>query len=144
MQLMLSLAQNCTHDPVDVIVGDWLSEGNMASAVGRKLNLKTSTSRRSVGYETSFLKSLRHALPCLVQHKIRAIANAGGSATEKLKTEVVSMVERCGYKFKVACIEGDEILDKIQHLQNSGVVLDNICTGESLRNWEFDPFYAQW
>lgn len=43
---MARLAANYEKDPVDVLIGDWLSEGNMTTSAGRFAG-KTSISRSS-------------------------------------------------------------------------------------------------
>lgn len=36
---MKRLANNCDHDPIDVIMGDWLSEANMTTSAGRMFGM---------------------------------------------------------------------------------------------------------
>jgi hypothetical protein len=35
---MTLLASNCGSDPVDVLVGDWMSEGNMTGRANARVN----------------------------------------------------------------------------------------------------------
>jgi len=35
---MTLLAKNYENDPIDVLVGDWMSEGNMTVRAGTKIN----------------------------------------------------------------------------------------------------------
>jgi Acyclic terpene utilisation family protein AtuA len=43
---MAMFAHNYPNDPVDVIIGDWMSEANMTSAAGRKTDSKKPVSER--------------------------------------------------------------------------------------------------
>ncbi|KAH8807497.1 hypothetical protein F5884DRAFT_880589 [Xylogone sp. PMI_703] len=133
---LADLAANCDHDPVDVIVGDWLSEANMTKSAGR---LKTGS---GLAYELSFIEALSPALRDLAKYGIKVVVNAGASDTLGLYNIVLKLVERFKLPLKVAWIEGDSVLDVIQKEQRNGVTFQSICTGEKLVDWKFDPIYA--
>jgi hypothetical protein len=42
----------------------------------------------------------------------------------------------------VAWIEGDEVLDTVNKLRESGSAFESLCTGETLKDWKFEPIYA--
>lgn len=135
---MTMLAANCAHDPVDVIMGDWMSEANMTSRAALK------TDNGGEAYEPTFIESLEPALPHIAKHHIKIAVNAGASDTALLHKVVTEMVKAQGLSLKVAWISGDEVLPAVQKAQREGnSTFENICTGEKLDAWKFEPIYAQ-
>ncbi|KAK4544962.1 hypothetical protein LTR36_003867 [Oleoguttula mirabilis] len=113
-------------------MGDWLSEANMTSRADNG------------GYEPTFLESLEPALPHIAKYRIKVAANAGASDTALLHKAVTEMVRAKGLDLKVAWISGDEVLPAVQKAQREGkCMFENICTGEKLDEWKFEPIYAQ-
>ncbi|KAF1999034.1 DUF1446-domain-containing protein [Amniculicola lignicola CBS 123094] len=132
------LASNHPNDPIDVLVGDWMSEGNMTVRAGTKFAGAVDA------YEPTFLEALDPALPYIAKYRIKLAVNAGAADTRKLYEVVKGMVEKKGLGLKVAWIEGDEVLDKVvEKMKNEEDAFENICTGEKLGDWEFKPIYAQ-
>ncbi|KAK5162704.1 hypothetical protein LTR04_003070 [Oleoguttula sp. CCFEE 6159] len=135
---MRALAANCPNDPIDVIIGDWMSEANMTSRAASK------TDNVGEAYEPTFLEALEPALPRIARHGIKVAVNAGASDTELLHSVVTKMVASKGLKLKVAWISGDEVLPAVREAQKAHVsTFENICTGEVLNSWKFEPIYAQ-
>ncbi|OQE04963.1 hypothetical protein PENVUL_c028G03249 [Penicillium vulpinum] len=88
--------QVCNSDSqFDVLIGDWLSEGNMPSSVTRKL------SGTAAGYETSFLTALTPALPAIARKGIKVIVNAGASDPQGLFNEVRNLLQEKNLSLKV-------------------------------------------
>lgn len=95
-------------------------------------------------YEPTFLEALEPALPHIAKHGIKVAVNAGASDTKKLHEVVVNMVAAKGLSLSVAWISGDEVLPQIMDAQKRGEShFENICTGQSLKDWKFEPIYAQ-
>jgi hypothetical protein len=135
---MLSFASNYPNDPVDVIIGDWMSEANMTSRAASK------TDASGEAFEPTFLEALIPALPYIAKYNIRVAVNAGASDTEKLFVQVEKLVEERKLGLKVAWISGDEVLPAIKRARKKGQSdFENICTGEKLKDWKFEPIYAQ-
>lgn len=148
------MSQNYPNDPVDVIIGDWMSEANMTVAAGRKTDRAAGTDAGNdpdflsptagVAYEPTFLEALDPALTYIAKHGIKVAVNAGGSDTKLLYNIVLKMLSDKGLKLKVAWIEGDEVLEAISKARASKESkFENICTGEVLDDWKFEPVYAQ-
>jgi hypothetical protein len=54
------------------------------------------------------------------------------------------MVKAKGFDLSVAWISGDEVLPQLLEAQKRGESpFENICTGEKLNDWQFEPIYAQ-
>ncbi|KAF2822831.1 DUF1446-domain-containing protein [Ophiobolus disseminans] len=135
---MTLLASNYENDPIDVLVGDWMSEGNMTGRANAKAN------GQADAYEPTFLEALAPALPHIAKHRIKVAVNAGASDTEKLRDVVAKMVKAKGLDLSVAWISGDEVLPQLLEAQKrGGSPFENICTGEKLEDWQFEPIYAQ-
>lgn len=95
-------------------------------------------------YEPTFLEALEPALPHIAKHGIKVAVNAGASDTKKLHEVVVKMVAAKGLNLAVAWISGDEVLSQLLDAQKRGESLfENICTGQHLDDWQFEPIYAQ-
>ncbi|KAF2745488.1 DUF1446-domain-containing protein [Sporormia fimetaria CBS 119925] len=135
---MALLASNYENDPIDVLTGDWMSEGNMTVRAGSKM------SGNLEAYEPTFLEALEPALPYIAKYRIKVAVNAGAADTEKLHGVVTKMVQKKGLNLSVAWISGDEVLPQLLEAQKRGESpFENICTGEKLDDWKFEPIYAQ-
>lgn len=153
---MRALAANCANDPIDVIIGDWMSEANMTSRGSSKYDQIASTKPNdgaqfppgpagaAASYEPTFLEALEPALPHIAKHGIKVACNAGASDTELLHEAVTSMIKAQGLALKTAWISGDEVLPAVQRARADKLSsFENICTGEQLDDWSFEPIYAQ-
>lgn len=111
---MLSFASNYPTDPVDIIIGDWMSEANMTSRGGSKFD--------AVGeaYQPTFLEALIPALPYIAKYKIKVAVNAGASDTEKLFVKVEKLLEERNLGLKAAWISGDEVLPAVRRARRKG------------------------
>lgn len=148
---MAALAKNYPHDPIDVIINDYMSEANMTTAASRKVSRSTKTTTYSDpgsiadgAFEPSFLEALDPALEDLARHGIKVAVNAGASDTEALYGVVCDMIKRKGLDIPVAWISGDEVLPAIQKGVKQGASnFKSMYTGEVLSEWQFEPIYAQ-
>ncbi|KAK5045786.1 hypothetical protein LTR84_008879 [Exophiala bonariae] len=98
---------------VDAIIGDWLSEVNLAS---RALQLRAGSKG---GYEPGFLYSLRAGLDEYLHYKnqhLRIAVNAGGLNPKGLAEEVQKLLRARGSNKKVAYVVGDNLLSKLEDL----------------------------
>ncbi|KAF7563930.1 hypothetical protein G7046_g209 [Stylonectria norvegica] len=139
---LVELAENAE---VDFIVGDWMSEYNMSSRGTMKASRGDTVlvEGDDAAFEYQFLESLQGALPAIARKSIKLAVNAGASDTEKLYDHVVKLVEEQKLGLKVSWVEGDEVLPALQTCLNEEQELRNITTGQKLRDWEFEPVYAQ-
>ncbi|WPH04395.1 Hypothetical protein R9X50_00728600 [Acrodontium crateriforme] len=154
---MALLAHNHPHDPIDVIIGDWLSEANMTSRAALAVDSapsKDSTSSFSIpsasgkspgdAYEPSFLEALEPALDDIAKYGIKLAVNAGASATAALHRDVTKMVTAKNLALKIAWISGDDVFATVQQaLKKGDHPFTNICTSEPLAEWRYTPIAAQ-
>ncbi|KAF5656268.1 DUF1446 domain-containing protein [Fusarium circinatum] len=139
-----NLAELAKDADVDFIVGDWLSEYNMAARGMLKAQRSEDPSYDSApAFEQQFVDSFQSALPDLAARKIKMAVNAGACDTELLYQRIQKIVEDSGTELRVAWIEGDEVLDAVQQYVSEGAKLRNITTGQSFLEWGHSPVYAQ-
>lgn len=119
------------HEDVQYIVGDWMSEYNMTTRGGSKVNNQGS----SPEFEDSFVEAIEPALHYLDERKIKVAVNAGGSDTKKLHDTIISLIQAKGLKSKVAWISGDEVYEVVQKAINHGNGFRNLTTGKFLHTW---------
>ncbi|KEF52755.1 uncharacterized protein A1O9_11172 [Exophiala aquamarina CBS 119918] len=136
------------RDDVDFIVGDWMSEYNMASQGSLKASsLMTpnidAKSQAAAAFEVNFLESVEPALEDITRNRIKLAVNAGASDTEKMYDSLVQIIARKKLDLKVGWVEGDEVYDALIKCRDQGYKFRNITTGQFLDSWEFDPIYAQ-
>jgi hypothetical protein len=125
-------------EKVDVLVGDWMSELNMPT---RAFNASNNV---GIGYEESFLEALEPALENIAKKGLKLAANAGTVATKDLYDAVVKVVEEKGLALTIAWVEGDSVLNKINDdLKSNPSGYYHISTGQSLRDWKYEPVFAQ-
>lgn len=75
---------------------------------------------------------------------IKLAANAGTVATKDLYDLVVQMAQEKGLHLNVAWVEGDAVLEQVMSASNDGADdFVNICTGQKLKDWPFEPVFAQ-
>jgi hypothetical protein len=130
----LNIAKN---EGVHFIVGDWLSEYNMTTRGGSKINNKGISEE----FEPTFLEAIEPALPYLQQNKIKVAANAGASDPKKLHDILVKLIESKGLDLKVAWIEGDEVIDAVQKARTGGNDFTSLTTGaSSALLWQVELF----
>ena len=85
-----------------------MSEFNMATAAGRRVDSQTSTPsvRTLPAYEISFLQALEPALDDLAKYGIKLAVNAGVTDTKGLHNAVLKMVEAKRLDLKVSGTPG--------------------------------------
>lgn len=114
---------------IDVIVGDWLSEMNIA------WNAIAKAQDDQVGFEQGFLDQLGSCLDLIVQRGIKVVSNAGALNTPALATKVEGLCRERGVGgVVVAQVLGDDISEcldgELRHLDHEEW---------RLGDWPFNP-----
>ncbi|PLB36514.1 acyclic terpene utilization AtuA family protein [Aspergillus candidus] len=108
---ILSFAQ----DPsIDVIMGDWLSESNMASTAAVKAQALEASNKGKdqpgpPAYAKEFLQCFEPAIPHLSRNKIKLVVNAGAADTPRLARDCQTILEQAGSPLRIAWVEGDDV-----------------------------------
>jgi hypothetical protein len=104
--------------PVDVLTGDWLAELTM-------LILYRQRSRNaSLGYASTFLTQMEQVLGTCADRGIKVVTNAGGLNPAGCADKVRELADRLGISVRVAHVEGDDLMDRIDHLRPQLAHLD--------------------
>jgi len=97
--------------PVDVLTGDWLAELTM-------LILHRQRARNAeLGYAGTFLTQMEQVLGTCADRGIKVVTNAGGLNPAGCAQRVRDIAERLGVQVRVAHVEGDDLLPRIDGLR---------------------------
>ena len=109
--------------PIDVLTGDWLAELTML------ILWKAKARNVEAGYATTFLTQMEQVLGTCVERGIKVVSNAGGLNPAGCAERVREIAARLGLEVRVAHIEGDDLLDRVDGLRPH---LDHLDTGAPL------------
>ena len=123
-------------DPVHVLIGDYLAEITLAGISARFRKDPTQ------GYAEYFVQQLKPHLPAIAARGIKVVTNAGGLNPRGLAEVLRGLIAQAGLSLKVACVEGDNVLDRLELLQAAGHPLTHLDTGEPLSAWGRTPISA--
>jgi hypothetical protein len=122
--------------PLDVLTGDYLAELTML------ILWRGQQKRPGSGYARTFLSQMREVLaPCL-DRGIKVVANAGGLAPASLADALRELAGELGLDARIAHVEGDDLLPRLDALRSSGEELVNLDTGEALADLPVPPLTA--
>ena len=116
------------HGPIDVLTGDWLAELTM-------LILHKQRARNSeLGYASTFLMQMEQVLGTCKERGIKVVTNAGGLNPAGCAEKVRDIASKLGLDVKVAHIDGDDLMPRIDGLRPQLTHLDTGAplTGEPL------------
>jgi hypothetical protein len=111
------------ESPIDVLTGDWLAELTM-------LILHKQRARNAdAGYASTFLTQMEQVLGTCAERGIKVVTNAGGLNPSACAQRVRDIADRLGVTVRVAHLEGDDLMDRIDGLRPH---LANLDTGAPL------------
>ncbi|WP_298212206.1 acyclic terpene utilization AtuA family protein [Ferrimicrobium sp.] len=122
--------------PIDVLTGDYLAELTML--VLWKARKKDSGG----GYAKTFLSQMEQILGTCLDRGIRVVTNAGGLNPVSLRDDLVSLAHRIGLAPRIAYIQGDDLIDRVDELIMSGHTFANLDTGQPLADAGVEPVTA--
>lgn len=122
-------------DPVDVLMGDYLAEVTLAS-------LSVAHRGGGPGYVGYFLDQLKPHLATLAERRVKVVTNAGGFDPAGLARALRELVAEAGVALRVAHVEGDNVLDRLDEYHADGYGLEHLDTGAPVKDWGFDPIAA--
>ncbi len=122
--------------PIDVLTGDYLAELTM-------LILWRARQRSpEAGYAKSFLRQARDILVPCRDRGIRIVVNAGGLNPSGLADAVRALAAELDLDLRVAHVEGDDLLPRLDGLSAAGHDLAHLATGQPLRELPIPPITA--
>jgi len=125
-----------TGGDIHVLTGDYLAELTMALLFRQKIK------DPEKGYASTFLKQMEEIMGECLDRNIRVVANAGGLNPSALARELENTAEKLGLKPVVACIEGDDLMQRIGDLQAEGEEFTHLDKGVSLKEAGASPITA--
>lgn len=113
--------------PIDFLTGDYLAELTMAILFKKVLKSPDG------GYAGTFLRQMEEIMGECLDKKIRIVSNAGGLNPKSLAEKLQELADRLGLKPRIAYIEGDNLMGRIEDLQQQGESFQHLDKGISLK-----------
>ena len=120
----LSAAAEMVNDgPIDVLTGDWLAELTML------ILARTRSRRPGGGYARSFVKQMEQVMGTCLDSGIKVVSNAGGLDPRGCAEAVAEAAERLGRSPRIACVDGDNLMGRLDRSSADAVTLRSFTTG---------------
>ena len=107
--------------PIDVLTGDYLAELTMAILFNQKMQRGADK-----GYVGTFLKQIKEIANTCKKKKIKIVTNAGGLNPSSMAAEIKKILIDMGLDLKVAYIDGDDLMPRMEELSDCGEMLINL------------------
>ena len=107
--------------PIDVLTGDYLAELTMTILYNQR-----QAKGDAHGYVGTFLKQLRDVVGDCLAKDIKIVTNAGGLNPQAMAAEVEKLLAEQNLTAKVAYIDGDDLMPRLDALQAAGETFENI------------------
>jgi hypothetical protein len=113
--------------PLDYLTLDYLAEVTLS------IMQKQRSRDPRAGYATDFVQLVERVLPQLVEKNVKVVANAGGVNPHACKDALLAVIGKAGASgVKVAVVEGDDILERLDLLMQQGERFENLDSGRPL------------
>jgi len=123
----LSAAAEMVNDgPIDVLTGDWLAELTML------ILARTRSKRPGGGYARSFVKQMAQVMGTCLDEGIKVVSNAGGLDPRGCAEAVADVAERLGMRPRIACVEGDDLMARLDSGVADALTLRSFTTSEPM------------
>jgi hypothetical protein len=119
-----------TGGPIDVLTGDWLAELTMLILAKNRLR------DPKTGYAKTFVTQMEQVMGECLDRGVRVVSNAGGLEPAACADAVFAVAQRLGLDPRIAYVQGDNILDRLAELRDSGIDFTHLDTGEPLGDRE--------
>ena len=134
----LSIARDMIEGgPIDVLTGDYLAELTMTILYNQKLKRG-----EEHGYVGTFLKQFKDIAQLAQEKDIKIVTNAGGLNPSSMAASVEEIIKELNLDLKVAYIEGDDLMPRIEELYAGGEKLTNIDKSLDLQSYNKKPITA--
>ena len=115
--------------PIDVLTGDYLAELTMTILYNQKLQRG-----EDKGYVGTFLKQVKEIAKSCQEKNIKIVTNAGGLNPSSMANEIEKILKELSLDMKVAYIEGDDLMPRMDELNKSGEDFVNIDKNKKLND----------
>jgi hypothetical protein len=121
---MSAAAEMVDGGPIDVLTGDWLAELTML------ILARTQMKHPGAGYARSFVTQMEQVMGTCLDRGIKVVSNAGGLDPDHCAEAVAQVASKLGLSPRIAYVNGDDLLARLEELQLAGVDLAHFETGE--------------
>ncbi len=125
-----------TGGPLHVLTGDYLAEVTMAILYRQK------QADPKLGYVGTVLRQLEEVLGLCEDKGIRVVVNAGGLNPQGLAEAVERLAGKLGLHPKVAYIDGDDLMPRLEELRARGEPLVHMEKGVTFQEARVTPVTA--
>jgi hypothetical protein len=123
--------------PIDVLTGDYLAELTMTILYNQKMKRGDDQ-----GYVGTFLKQFKDVAVSCQEKNIKIVTNAGGLNPSSMAEKIEEIIQELNLNLKVAYIDGDDLIPRIEELKEADEPLANIEKGNSLHDYSKKPLTA--
>lgn len=109
---------------LDYLTLDFLAEVTMS------VLQKQRARNPDLGYAVDFLELMRESLPLLEANGTKVITNAGGLNPLGCAEKVAEIAAELKLKTRIAAVDGDNLMDRLDELLHKGISLTNLDTQE--------------
>ena len=121
----LSAAAEMVNDGrIDVLTGDWLAELTML------ILARTRSRRPGGGYARSFVTQMEQVMATCLDEGIKVVSNAGGLDPRGCAAAVAAAAESLGRTPRIAFVNGDDLMARLDPSSADAVTLRSFTTGE--------------
>lgn len=122
--------------PIDFLTGDYLAELTMA------ILFKAKAAKPDRGYAVTFLKQMEQVMGTCMDKGIKVVSNAGGMNPAGLAKALRQVADTLQINPKIAYIEGDNLMPRLQDLQKEGADFKHLEQDITLRDTQMFPVSA--
>jgi hypothetical protein len=120
-----------TRGEIDYLVMDYLAEVTMS------ILQKQKNKNPELGYARDLPDLMQRILPVCIEKNIKVITNGGGVNPVSCAGEILKRADQIGIReLKIAVVSGDDILPEINNIIDTGCLLNNMETGESIVDYK--------
>ena len=119
-------AEMVNDGPIDVLTGDWLAELTML------ILARTRSKRPGGGYARSFVTQMEQVIATCLDEGIKVVSNAGGLDPRGCAEAVAAVAERLGLTPRIAFVNGDDLMARLDPSCADAVTLRSFADGEAM------------
>ena len=93
---------------------------------------RTRSRRPGGGYARSFVKQMEQVIGACLDAGIKVVSNAGGLDPRGCAEAVAEVAERMGLSPRIACVDGDDLMARLDPSSADAVTLRSFATGEPM------------
>ena len=133
---LLAAREMVEGGPIDVLTGDYLAELTMS------ILWRTKQRDPDKGYAGTFVTQMEHVLGTCLERGIKIVSNAGGINPAGLAERLAKLAAELGVSPRIAYIDGDDLLPRLERLEGEGHRFVNMDTGIPLAGSGVTPLTA--